>query len=416
MTTVQVWQGETALDVVLPDGLRAREVGGSPPRDAPDPLGLVANAIDQPIGAQPLAEAAKGMESVAIVLPDATRPQVARVTLLPLISRLARAHIGPEQIRLVIARGIHPTAPRAEVEHMLGEEIMRVLRPVQSAPDTPGLNETLLDHPRLGPVRVHRQVATADMIILTGIVTPHHLAGFGGGPKALVPGVAQRETVLAAHRLTLDALVRPDGSIRPAQGARPNSFQRTLLDVVEATGRVFSLSVVVGAGEGPVAAFAGAPRESHAAAIAGWQAMHGQTAPRPHAGVIVGTRGARSRNLIQGHKALLWAAAWAAPGAPIVWVMPATEGPGHPDFLPWFEAGKLPRHLAALRERFHPYGLTAYSVRRIAKDHPVHVVSEMPGDVLRPMGLHVHATVADAVAHATRDLPAGSELAVLSGA
>jgi nickel-dependent lactate racemase len=413
MTTVQIWQGEAALDVVLREDLVAHDVGSRPPPDAADPLGLIANAIDEPIGAAPLAEAATGMESVAIILPDYTRPQVARVTLLPLISRLARAHIGPEQIRLVIARGIHPTAPRAEIEHMVGAEIMRVLRPVQSAPDTPGLNQTLGEHPRLGSVRVHRQVASADLVILTGIVTPHHLAGFGGGPQALVPGVAERETVVAAHRLTLDALVRPDGSIRPTRSGKPNAFQRTLLDIAEMAGAVFSLSVVLGAEGGPAAAFAGAPRESHAAAIAGWQDLYGQVEARPHAAVIVGTRGARSRDLIQGHKALLAAAPWAAPGAPIVWIVPATDGPGHPAFLPWFEAGKLPRHLAALRERFHPYGLTAYSIRRIAKDHPVHVVSEMPGDVLRPMGLLAHATVADAVAHATRDLAKGAEVAVL---
>ena len=413
MTTVQIWQGETEVDVALPGGLVARELGTRPPPDAADPLGLIATAIDDPIGSPPLAEIARGIDSVAILLPDHTRPQIARVTLLPLISRLARAHIGPSQIRLVVARGIHATAPRTEIERMVGSEVMHVLRPVQSAPDTPGLNATLLEHPRLGAVRVHRQVATAGLIILTGVVTPHHLAGFGGGPKALVPGVAERDTVLAAHRLTLDALVRPDGSIRPAQADKPNAFQRTLLDVVQATGRSFGLSVVLGERGGPAAAFAGDPGQSHAAAVAGWQRLHGRQARSPHAAVIVGTRGVRSRDLIQGHKALLAAAAYAAPGAPLVWVIPAREGPGHPEFLPWFEAGKLPRHLAALREHFHPYGLTAYSVRRIAKDHPVHVVSEQPGDVLRPMGLHAHSSVADAVAHATRDLPPGAEIAVL---
>ncbi len=44
-------------------------------------------------------------------------------------------------------------------------------------------------------------------------------------------------------------------------------------------------------------------------------------------------------------------------------------------------------HLLALRKQFHPYGLTAYSIRRIAKDHPVYVASEMSKDLLRPMGL-----------------------------
>ena len=102
---------------------------------------------------------------------------------------------------------------------------------------------------------------------------------------------------------------------------------------------------------------------------------------------MVGVGGTRARDLIQGHKSLLEALPWAKPGAPIVWAMQAPNGPGHASLLPWFGSGKLPRHLLALRKDFHPYGLTSYSMRRIANDHPVYVFSEMSRDLLRPMGL-----------------------------
>ncbi|MCA9767835.1 MAG: hypothetical protein KC485_03330, partial [Gemmatimonadetes bacterium] len=104
--------------------------------------------------------------------------------------------------------------------------------------------------------------------------------------------------------------------------------------------------------------------------------------------------------LVQAHKSLLAASVYAAPGAPIVWMARAPRGAGHPELLPWFESGSLPRHLAALREQFHPYGLTAYSLRRLAKDHPVHVVSEMGRDLLRPMGLLAFGDPQKALDHA----------------
>ncbi|MHC5010932.1 MAG: hypothetical protein ACYTG6_08285, partial [Planctomycetota bacterium] len=59
-------------------------------------------------------------------------------------------------------------------------------------------------------------------------------------------------------------------------------------------------------------------------------------------------------------------------------------------------------HLAALRREFHPYGLTAYSVRRIAKTHPVYVVSDVSPDLLRPMGLLPFPDAASALDHAVR--------------
>ena len=122
--------------------------------------------------------------------------------------------------------------------------------------------------------------------------------------------------------------------------------------------------------------------------------------PEPADLVIAGGGAPRDRDLVQAHKALVLAAEVAKPGAPIVWLAHAEGGAGHPAFLPWFEAGRLDRHLAALRREFHPYGLTAYALRWKAARHPVHVVSTLSRDVLRPMGLLAFSEAQSAVDHA----------------
>jgi hypothetical protein len=116
--------------------------------------------------------------------------------------------------------------------------------------------------------------------------------------------------------------------------------------------------------------------------------------------VIAGGGAPADRDLLQAHKALVVAAECAKPGAPIVWLAHAGDGPGHEAFLPWFEAGRLERHLAALRRAFHPYGLTAYALRWKAAHHPVHVVSTVSRDVTRPMGLLPFETAQAALDHA----------------
>ena len=388
MGTVEIGYGETRVGVTLPQGLDTRIVEPAQPTSTREPLAVVAEAVDAPIDAPPLADAIQGAGTVAIVVPDGTRPAGAQTYLLPLIARLARAGLTPDRIRVVMARGIHPATPRAAVEAMLGPEMMSLFRPVQSAPGTPDMNETILEDPQIGPVRVHRHVAEAELVILTGGVTPHHLAGFGGGPKALVPGVAQRETVVAAHRLTLDAIVRPDGSVRSAAGTlEGNSFHAALLRIARGFGRCWLLNVVLDAQGTIAAAAAGEVGAAHAKAVEAYKTLYDWPEPEPADLVIAGAQGPPSRDLIQCHKALLRATAWAKPGAPIVWAAPAGHGPGHTALLPWFTAGKPPRHLMALRKDFHPYGLTAYSIKRTAKDRPVYVVSEMSRDLLQPMGL-----------------------------
>ena len=398
---ITVWYGDQEVLLDLPAGVTARVVTPPAPEAAGDPLAVVAAALDGPIDAPPLEEAARGCARVAVVVPDASRRSGADVYLLPVIARLARAGLEPRQITLVVARGIHPTSSRAEVQRILGPGIMEALSVVQSAPDTPDLNASIGTDDDLGDVRVHRLVAHADLVVLTGPVTPHHLAGFGGGPKSLVPGVAQRETVLAAHRLTLRAAVRPDGSVRSLAGRmEDNPFREALLRVTRAFGRCWNLGVVLSPEGVIAAAAAGETGAAHAAAAATWQRDLDEAAPEPADLVVVGSAAPRDRDLVQAHKALLAAMEHARPGAPIVWFARARSIAGHAPLLPWFEIRKATDHLAALRREFHPYGLTAYSMRRIAARHPVHVVSEVDADLLRPMGFLPFPDGKRALAHA----------------
>jgi len=130
---------------------------------------------------------------------------------------------------------------------------------------------------------------------------------------------------------------------------------------------------------------------------------------------VVAPRPPRHANWIQAHKSLLAALPWAKERAPILLLAPMEGGAGHASLLPWFEAGRLDRHLAALRREFHPYGLTAYSLRRIAADHPVHVASRMARDLVRPMGFLPHREPDQALAHVLREhAPIGS-VAVIEG-
>jgi nickel-dependent lactate racemase len=349
--------------------------------------GVVERALDAPMNAAPLADAARGKRRVVIVVPDRTRPARTRACLGPVLRRLDAAGVTRRDVCVLVGGGIHePTTPE-EMRGIVGEEVARTLTVVSTAADDAGAHVDLAPDAAVTPCRVHRRAGEADLLLLTGAVAPHYLAGFSGGPKALVPGCADRETVLAAHRLTLDATVAPDGSVRSWLGRiEGNPFRDALLRIARRHGRTWALAVDVAGGR-VVSAVAGEVGDAHAEAARRHRAAAAVPRP-PLADLVVAGGGApRDRDLVQAHKALVTAAECAKPGAPIVWLAHAGAGPGPPAFLQWFEAGRPARHLAALRRAFHPYGLTAYALRWKAARHPVHVVSTLSRDLLRPMGL-----------------------------
>jgi nickel-dependent lactate racemase len=400
---VRVAYGAGRVDVALPDSVRVEVVE---PRELAPPVrdagASVAAALAAPLGTPPLESLVRGGRSVAVVVPDATRPAATPSWLPAVLDRLHAGGAGRPSV--VVARGIHAAPDDAALSSLVGAPSRSRADVVASEPDDPGANATWCDDAALGEVRVHRAVERADVVLLCGAVAPHYLAGFSGGPKPLVPGTAQRETVERAHRLTLDATVAPDGSVRSLSGRLAgNAFHEALLRVARARpGRCLALSLVVSDAGTLEGAFAGEVGEAQEAAATAYAAAHGVARP-PRADLVIAGGGApQDSDLVQAHKALVAAAEVAKPGAPIVWFARAERGAGHPRFLPWFEAGALPRHLGRLRRDFHPYGLTAYALRWKASRHPVHVVSETSPDVLRAMGLLPFADGEAAVRHALR--------------
>jgi nickel-dependent lactate racemase len=398
---VRVAYGAGSVGLSLPDSLRVTVV--EPPAAAPegpgDAAGAVDRALSEPLGAPPLESLVAGGRRVAVVVPDATRPAATPVWLPRVLERLRRAGAGDACV--VVARGIHEAPDDDGLTALVGASSRRLAEAVCSQPDDPAANDLWARDATLGDVRVLRAVARADVVLLGGAVAPHYLAGWSGGPKPLVPGVADRDTVFRAHRRTLDATVAPDGSVRSLSGRLAgNPFREALLRVARARPGVLALSLVLSESAEPEEAFAGEVDAAQSAAARAWRRRRGVPRPEPADLVVVGGGAPQDSDLVQAHKALVLACEVAKPGAPVVWLARAERGAGHPRFLPWFESGALPRHLGALRRDFHPYGLTAYALRWKAKRHPVHVVSQASPDVLRPMGLLPFADAEAALRHA----------------
>ena len=154
---------------------------------------LIRRALAEPIDSPPLRELVSRGDKVAVVASDCTRETRSDLFLPTIVEELNSAGVPDRNIAIVIALGIHRGQTGAEHRRLVGNELHERIRPVDHDPrDRAGL-VSYGKTSRGTEVAVNRTVAEADKIVLTGAVSPHYFAGFGGGRKSIMPGACSLE-------------------------------------------------------------------------------------------------------------------------------------------------------------------------------------------------------------------------------
>jgi nickel-dependent lactate racemase len=190
------WYAEKNLPLAFPKRWR---VTMCLPRGGKDigEAGLKA-AFERPIGTTRLRELAKGKRSAVIVVDDLTRPTPAARLLPFVIGELVDGGIPKERIRILIGIAAHHPLNREQMVRKLGKDIVAHFW-VQN--HCPFENLDYLGTTRNGtPVYLNREFLRADLKVCVGSILPHGHAGFGGGAKLVLPGVAGIESIYHNHR------------------------------------------------------------------------------------------------------------------------------------------------------------------------------------------------------------------------
>ena len=144
-------------------------------------------------------------EKVCIVISDVTRRWQSPETYLPiLVAELEAAGIRDEDMLIISATGTHRRQTPEEHVGLVTQAVYDRIRLV----DHQCTEEEQLAYvgttTRGTPVYLDRRVLACDKVILTGGVVYHFMAGFGGGRKSILPGIAGRETIMKNHNLALN--------------------------------------------------------------------------------------------------------------------------------------------------------------------------------------------------------------------
>jgi nickel-dependent lactate racemase len=189
--------GKTGLTVELPEGLDITVVEPKYVPGLPDEAAALAAALDDPIGTAPLRDLVQPHHRVGIVFSDITRPTPNHL-IVPAVVR-ALSHVPPERITLFNAVGTHRPNTEAELRAMLGDGMVDTYRIIQNDSFDPATQVNLGVSRQGHEIWLNRALYESDVKILTGFIEPHFFAGFSGGGKAVMPGMAGQRTVLGNH-------------------------------------------------------------------------------------------------------------------------------------------------------------------------------------------------------------------------
>lgn len=191
--------GKTGLEVEIPDKNVVGPLELQPTVPLETPGEALRAVLENPTGAAPLAELARGKRSACILICDITRPVPNELLLSHILPTLEDAGIPRDEILILIATGLHRPNEGDELVELVGAEIAANYR----VENHHGKN--LDEHTSLGisrrgvPVWIDSRYVEADLKIATGLIEPHLMAGYSGGRKLICPGIAALETVKVWH-------------------------------------------------------------------------------------------------------------------------------------------------------------------------------------------------------------------------
>ena len=318
MQTISLPYGRGRVEAQIPDQRLAAVLrsGAQSYRPQADQAQLVRQALENPIGTPPLRDS------------DHTRPVPSKVILPQLVDEI-RAGSPSAKITVLVATGFHRPTTREEMLDKYGEELF-LRSGLHFAVHLSGKDEDMVSLgtlPSGGKLLINKLAAQADLLVAEGFIEPHFFAGFSGGRKSVLPGVASRTTVLANHCSAF--IDSPNARTGILDG---NPIHRDMLYAAQQAKLAFICNVVIDADKRVIAAFAGHFDQAHRAGCAFVDQLSGVDAvPAP---IVITTNGGYplDQNLYQSVKGMTAAEATCAPGGVIIMVSACSDGHGGESF------------------------------------------------------------------------------------
>lgn len=287
---------------------------------------LVKNALKNPCGSQRLEELARGKKNIVIITSDHTRPVPSKV-IIPAMLEEIRSVSPDAQITILIATGCHRGTTKQELIEKFGSEIVEHEKIYIHDCDEREKLVNIGVLPSGGECEINAIAVHADLLVAEGFIEPHFFAGFSGGRKSVLPGIAGRSTVLSNH--CSEFIDSPNARTGVLDN---NPIHNDMLWAAKKANLAFIVNVVLNEEKKVIYAVAGDPESAHQDGVRFLSALCGVDAIE--ADIVITTNGGYplDQNMYQAVKGMTTAEATVKKGGVIIMLAESGDGIGGEHF------------------------------------------------------------------------------------
>lgn len=361
----------------------------------PDPKAAILSAIRNPIDTKPLRDIVKKGETVAFLVNDSTRVANSHVFMPILLDELNSAGVPDKDMFIIFALGTHHDMSREEMVEQVGQAIAGRVRMYNSTAKDSSQFTKVGTTSRGNDVYFHKLAVEADHIICTGSIVHHFFAGYGGGRKALFPGVSAYETIRRNHSLMLE----PGSQLGKLDG---NPVYEDQIEGTEMCRPSFLLNVVLNEKKEFLKIFAGDYITAHRQGCQFVESVYGTKLSEPADLVIASCGGyPKDINVYQLQKTMDNAVLAVKDGGVIILLGECAEGTGSEMYEQWMRQYKTPEAIEEkVRRDFVIGGHKAYAVTRLMKKAQFILLSNLDDELARTLLFTPAASMEQALAMA----------------
>ena len=360
---------------------------------------LVKQAIENPIGTPRLKEMAKGKNKVVIIASDHTRPVPSKVIMPLMLAEIRRGNPSAD-ITILIATGCHRGTSVAELESKFGPEIIANEKIYVHDCEDESMLVDIGTLPSGGRLIINKLAIEADLLVSEGFIEPHFFAGYSGGRKSVLPGIASRTTVMYNHNATF---IDSDKSRTGIVDGNP--IHRDMLYGARTARLDFIVNVVINSDKEAIFAVAGDCDLAH---IEGRNFLNSQCKVKSvPSDIVITTNGGYplDQNIYQAVKCMTAAEATINKGGIMIIAAKSNDGHGGEQFYKTFkeesdENKMLTEFLVTPSEETIPDQWQSQIFARILKNTKVIYISDAPDNIVSDLHMIPAHSVQEAIAKA----------------
>ncbi len=359
-------------------------------------LDLVRDAVANPIGAPRLAELSVGKRNIVIIASDHTRPVPSKI-IMPLILEEIRRGSPDADVTILIATGCHRGTTKDELISKFGENIVRNEKIVIHDCDDRDRLTLVGTLPSGGECEINSIAVNADLLVAEGFIEPHFFAGFSGGRKSVLPGVAGRSTVLANH--CSEFIDHPNARTGVLED---NPIHADMLWAADTVHLAFAVNVVLNENKEVIYAVAGEHKAAHADGVSFLNSLC--SVRRTETDVVITTNGGYplDQNMYQAVKGMTAAEPCVKEGGVIIMLAKSGDGIGGEHFYRQLADEKdinktMDLFLSRKRNETVPDQWQTQILLRVLMKASVIYVSDMDDEVVREMHMIPAHSVSEAL-------------------